>query len=1214
MPVAFWINQSGSSQIANGSEFQAIQAAFQTWQNVPIANVSFQYKGATPVSTVGQDGMSVVTFVDNSVPIGLETVAATFSFFAADATGNLSIQEADIALSTSVGFSTSGDPSKYDLQSVVTHEVGHLLGLNHSTLVSSVMAPYPAAGQLDQRTLSSDDMIGVATLYPKNADFNTLSFVTGTVTSAGNPVFGAQLVILDSTGTPVASTISNQDGSYEIDFVAPGTYQLYAAPLNGPVTEQNIGGNSTSYYSGLQTGFATTYYGDVATLSSASTIQTVAGRTASNKNIHVLSAGPLGITVPNTYAAHISTGSQGALTLGGSGLASGDTFSVSNSGVTLGAPVYGGSIASNAPTSAQLPVTVSATASLGPKDIAVSANGVTSVLSGGIVIVNPQPSSIVVAPTSGTVDGGTGVSISGQNFRSGAQVFFGGLPATNVQVVNSTTIQAVTPTNAAGGTNVVVVNSDGTWGVETNAFTYSGLPPQISNVSPLSGPPATLVNITGAEFSSRISDVAVLFNGVPGTVVSTSRTSVTAVVPFSATTGVVTVNVAGQSVTGPVFTVTAAPVSTNLALTTTKFIDATAGGTTLTFVNNDDADTVTTLPFSFTLFDKTYQAGSTIAVSINGWLSLDAFTQPQFKNGTLPGSTLPPALIAPFFTDLFLPGGASISTQVVGAAPNRQFVVEWLNAGILDGQAKDLGSSVTFEAVLYEGSNDIQFVYGTMTGAKSDASSATVGIQNSARTQAVQTGYNQSVVSTGTVVAYHFASGTYVAPTPPILPTDTPYSIPNLGGLSVITDGTGAATITGFATVTPSAGSTTPSGVSIFGYRPGGVLVSETGVPASPLLTNGRIYAEIAGSVNTGLAIANPNGQQATISYYFTDATGTDSHNGTLTIAANGHLAEFLNDPSLNGVSNFQGSFTLSSNVPVAVIALRSFLNERGETLLSTLPVSDLSAAVASTTSVLPHFADGSGWTTQIILVNPTNSTMTGNITFLDMNGQQVAASTPFSIPQHSSFKLSTPGTLSATQTGSVQIIPGAGSNTPTPVAIFSNRPNGVTVSQAAVLPTTGTALRMYVEGAGTSGASGNILSGVALANVGGSATTVTLSLTDLSGKALGTTTIQVAANGQLAKFVSDMFPSISLPFKGVLRVSSSGSALAVAELRVRVNERGDYLTSTTPPTNENSIASTAPVIFPQIANGGGFTTQFVLFSGTANQTASGVLHLTYAN
>jgi hypothetical protein len=389
--------------------------------------------------------------------------------------------------------------------------------------------------------------------------------------------------------------------------------------------------------------------------------------------------------------------------------------------------------------------------------------------------------------------------------------------------------------------------------------------------------------------------------------------------------------------------------------------------------------------------------------------------------------------------------------------------------------------------------------------------------------------------------------------------------------------------------------------------------VGETGVPASPLLTNGRIYAEVGGSVNTGLAIANPNNQPAMISYYFTDATGTDSHNGTLTIAANGQKAEFLNDPSLNGVSNFQGTFTLSSNLPVAVIALRNFQNERSENLLSTLPVSDLSAPVASTTSVLPQFADGGGWTTQVILVNSTNSTMSGSITFLNPSAQQVGASASFSIPQRSSFKLVTPGTSSTIQTGSVQVIPAAGSMTPSTVAIFSEKQAGITVSEAAVLPTTGTALRMYVEGAGTSGAVGNLLSGVALANVGGSATTVTLSLTDLTGKALGTSTVQVPANGQLAEFVTDMFTGVSVPFKGVLRVTSS-SALAVAELRVRVNERLDYLTSTTPPTNENSTASTAPVIFPQIANGGGFTTQFVLFSGTANQTASGDLLLTYAN
>src|SRR5437016_2260241 len=104
--------------------FVTVQAAFQTWQNVPTAAVSFSYMGATPVGTVGQDGMNVVTFVDSSVPLGSDAIASTFTFFNFDATGTLTIQEADIALNTSAAFSTSGETGKYDMQSVLTHEAG----------------------------------------------------------------------------------------------------------------------------------------------------------------------------------------------------------------------------------------------------------------------------------------------------------------------------------------------------------------------------------------------------------------------------------------------------------------------------------------------------------------------------------------------------------------------------------------------------------------------------------------------------------------------------------------------------------------------------------------------------------------------------------------------------------------------------------------------------------------------------------------------------------------------------------------------------------------------------------------------------------------------------------------------------------------------------------------------------------------------------------
>jgi hypothetical protein len=120
--------------------------------------------------------------------------------------------------------------------------------------------------------------------------------------------------------------------------------------------------------------------------------------------------------------------------------------------------------------------------------------------------------------------------------------------------------------------------------------------------------------------------------------------------------------------------------------------------------------------------------------------------------------------------------------------------------------------------------------------------------------------------------------------------------------------------------------------------------------------------------------------------------------------------------------------------------------------------------------------------------------------------------------------------------------------------------------------------------------------------------------LTDLNGTSLASTSISVPAGGQVARFLSEIFPAVGSPVKGILRVSTAGSPVSVAALRGRYNERGDFLMSTTPPTIESLPAATAPLIFPHIVNGGGFTTEFILFSGAANQTANGDLHLTYEN
>jgi hypothetical protein len=234
----------------------------------------------------------------------------------------------------------------------------------------------------------------------------------------------------------------------------------------------------------------------------------------------------------------------------------------------------------------------------------------------------------------------------------------------------------------------------------------------------------------------------------------------------------------GKSTTGPVFTVTAAPTSTNVATGTFKFIDASvaAGGSTLGFSSNDDAVSPATLPFTFSLFRDIYLAGSPISITTNGFLSLETLAVAEFQNGALPGQTvarstgstgtIPPSLVAPFWDDLVMKSGSAVTTRTAGAAPNRQFVVQWSNMSILDEDGRDLNASLTFEAVLFEGSNDIQFLYQTMSGPRSDGSSATIGAQDLKRTAAVLTGFNRPIVSSSYFATYRFANGSYTLVAP----------------------------------------------------------------------------------------------------------------------------------------------------------------------------------------------------------------------------------------------------------------------------------------------------------------------------------------------------------------------------------------------------------------------------------------------------------------
>ena len=68
--------------------------------------------------------------------------------------------------------------------------------------------------------------------------------------------------------------------------------------------------------------------------------------------------------------------------------------------------------------------------------------------------------------------------------------------------------------------------------------------------------------------------------------------------------------------------------------------------------------------------------------------------------------------------------------------------------------------------------------------------------------------------------------------------------------------------------IRPDAGNTTPAGLAIFSYRSGGFWSARPAFRPPPSLRTGRIYAEVNSPLNTGLAIANPNDQTATINSF----------------------------------------------------------------------------------------------------------------------------------------------------------------------------------------------------------------------------------------------------------------------------------------------------------------------------------------------------------
>lgn len=155
----------------------------------------------------------------------------------------------------------------------------------------------------------------------------------------------------------------------------------------------------------------------------------------------------------------------------------------------------------------------------------------------GIQLVAYNPTLLSANPAGCSVAGAVTITLTGTNFRPGVRsLTFGGTEATNVTVVNSTTITCTAPAHAAGVVDINLVDVNYRTAALTAGFTYtSATLPTITSVAPPTGPDNTSITITGTGFKANSTVTVGGTNGFaaqPATsVVVTVPNSITCTVP-----------------------------------------------------------------------------------------------------------------------------------------------------------------------------------------------------------------------------------------------------------------------------------------------------------------------------------------------------------------------------------------------------------------------------------------------------------------------------------------------------------------------------------------------------------------------------------------------------------------------------------------------------------------------------------------------------------
>ena len=164
-PVFLYLNPTNDLGLPEDAVEEALLDAIDTW-NGTNASISFAYEGRSDNSENAADQCNLVWF-DGEWADDTGLVAKAFTGVQADEF----IVTADIAINTAdYDWVLDGTGDGLDLQSVLTHELGHTLGLDHSEDALATMYGTGGPGETHKRSLRTDDIEAILALYPRSGE------------------------------------------------------------------------------------------------------------------------------------------------------------------------------------------------------------------------------------------------------------------------------------------------------------------------------------------------------------------------------------------------------------------------------------------------------------------------------------------------------------------------------------------------------------------------------------------------------------------------------------------------------------------------------------------------------------------------------------------------------------------------------------------------------------------------------------------------------------------------------------------------------------------------------------------------------------------------------------------------------------------------------------------------------------------------------------